>query len=253
MKRRDHCLTPVQNSNMNSFDVIEDDSISIYEILIALIQDSIISINIQRITMGTVFLIIAIMSSLLYRFRKRDHIIQSTTENGTKYSKKEIDIDAVIRSKILLNHRNIHAELYAVASKCYNVHCAIRCIELVNYCPHLMNVKREFTGFTPFHCACYYGHTCLVEYMLSKGANPGLKTKDGKNAICIAFYHFINNPSKKDFSCLDVLYQAGCNFDFDNGWYHYFLKIVRQTHNKRLMNWLLIYGQTPKVKNTETY
>ncbi|KAK2579843.1 hypothetical protein KPH14_007528 [Odynerus spinipes] len=142
-----------------------------------------------------------------------------------------------------ITHKEILLKLHDATDKCYMTVYALKCIQLVNYCPHLINIPHGLDGYTPFHRVCFHGNTCLIEYMLAKGANPFLTTYTGENAICIALYYFLKNPSNTDFTCLNILCEAGCHLDTPNVQYDIFIKAALNTNNKLLAEWILLHSK----------
>ncbi|XP_015188460.1 PREDICTED: uncharacterized protein LOC107072777 [Polistes dominula] len=160
-----------------------------------------------------------------------------------KYTLNQTIVDSMSHKKILL-------QLHEAADKCYMKAYALRCIYLISYCPHLINIPHGPKGYTPFHKVCFHGNTCLIEYMLAKGANPFLTTYTGENAICMALHFFLNNPNNNDFTCLNILCEIGCYLDMSNIHYDIFMNAALNNHNKLLAKWILLNSRTMKISRS---
>lgn len=51
-------------------------------------------------------------------------------------------------------------------------------------------------GNTPLHEAARWGHIEVIKFLISKGANPKLKSKDGSSALHIASQNAKNDTIK---------------------------------------------------------
>jgi ankyrin repeat protein len=45
---------------------------------------------------------------------------------------------------------------------------------------------KDWLGYTPLHWAVYFGYADLVELLVSKGADPNIKSDTGRHALEIA-------------------------------------------------------------------
>lgn len=66
--------------------------------------------------------------------------------------------------------------------------------ELYDFDKHLVD-SVDMNGLTPLHWAAGYGQNPTVEILLSSGADPNVRTKDGKTALMFAsskgFFHVV--------------------------------------------------------------
>ena len=86
------------------------------------------------------------------------------------------------------------------------------------------------------------------DWLFTIGADPFLTTITGENALCMAVYHFINDPTKNDFSCLEILLQTGCKFGLKNKWYDILLKMAFNSNHIKLAQWLIRHHKTSSNK-----
>ncbi|KAL2746671.1 hypothetical protein V1477_005041 [Vespula maculifrons] len=182
---------------------------------------------------------------VLFVIGKYYNIVKSIITPFEKSKQKYSSNQCILKQKSVetMSHKEILLKLYEAADKCYMKVYALRCIRLTNYCPYLINIPHGPDGYTPFHKVCFHGNTCLIEYMLAKGANPFLTTYTGENAICMALYFFLNHPNNNDFTCLDILCETGCHLDISNIHYDIFLKAALNNHNKLLTEWILVHNK----------
>ncbi|KOC60159.1 hypothetical protein WH47_08149, partial [Habropoda laboriosa] len=80
------------------------------------------------------------------------------------------------------------------------------------------------------------------------GADPFLTTITGENALCMAIYYFLGNPTENDFSCLDMLVKTGCGFGFEDKWYNILLEMTFSSNHTRLVHWLILHCKLPSYK-----
>ncbi|XP_076658136.1 uncharacterized protein LOC143362132 isoform X2 [Halictus rubicundus] len=160
--------------------------------------------------------VIAVTSYAFYRAHVVAHRYRRITRKTTHDSKDFQEIQnhnrSIVRQRSIISHKDMFRKLEYSANKCYDKVYALKCIDIVVYCPQLLNVKSPINGITPFHRVCYHGHTCLITFMLGKGADPSIATIAGENALCMAVYYFLNNPLQSDFSCLEILHETGLLF-----------------------------------------
>ncbi|XP_076621639.1 uncharacterized protein LOC143342043 [Colletes latitarsis] len=157
-----------------------------------------------------------------------------------------------IRDRSIISHKEMLNNLEYAADKCWDKFYALQCIDIVVYCPQLLNIKSPFTGLTPFHRICFQGHTCLIAFMLAKGADPFITTVKGENALCMAIYYFLNNPMQDDFSCLKILKSTGCNFGFKDQWYNILLQKAFTNNHIKLIQWLILHHEDPLHKTSRS-
>ncbi|XP_076279964.1 uncharacterized protein LOC143208904 isoform X2 [Lasioglossum baleicum] len=160
---------------------------------------------------------------------------------------------SVVRQRSIISHKYMFRKLDHAANQCYDKVYALKCIDITVYCPQLLNVKCPITGITPFHRICYNGHTCLITFMLGKGADPSIATVTGENALCMAVYYFLNNPLQDDFSCLELLHETGCRFGAKNKWYTSLLKMAVTNKNTKLFQWLILHQKAPLYNISRSY
>ncbi|XP_076248678.1 uncharacterized protein LOC143188355 [Calliopsis andreniformis] len=148
---------------------------------------------------------------------------------------------AFIRHRSIISHKEMLRNLEYAAEKCYDKFYALKCIDIIVYCPQLLNVQSPLNGVTPFHRICFHGGAHLVAFALAKGADPFITTITGENALCMAVYYFLNNPKEYDFSFLNTLKTSGCPFGLRNKWYNVLLKMAHHNNNIKLMQWLILH------------
>ncbi|XP_012272847.1 uncharacterized protein LOC105695655 [Orussus abietinus] len=222
-------------------------NVTIFDTLVKMTEESLKSMDTSGAAVCTVLLVIAVVTSMLLKLRKRyDPVIECCEGNDMK---RDFSIASMNKGDVILNHKKLLNDLQIASDRCHKTQYALKCIELVTYCPYLVNARCALNGLTPFQRVCYNGHTCLVEYMLAKGANPFQKTRAGEDALCVALHYYINNPRVKDLSCLDLLYQAGCRLDCNDKWFNVFLKKAMKTCNGHLIEWLLDHTQSKRLNN----
>ncbi|XP_012256947.2 uncharacterized protein LOC105686575 [Athalia rosae] len=216
------------------------------DLLLNTLKELLIHSNITYVALSTVFIIIVTLSSLIVLFKKkRDEVFSFPEEFLPEPVNHDIDVIHCNEGESkVLNYKQLLLQLHYVTSKCYDSCYASKCIRLVRDCPYLINVALEPGGLTPFQRVCYHSHTCLVEYMLAKGANPWLTTQAGENALCLAVYYHIKHPSNNDLSCLDVLFQSGCTLDPKSRCFEIILKRATKVCHKRLTEWILVHTNT---------
>ncbi|XP_006618977.1 uncharacterized protein LOC102672580 [Apis dorsata] len=134
------------------------------------------------------------------------------------------------------------------ADNCCKTFYALKCIDIIVHCPQLINVKCSSSGLTPFHRICLQGHKCLIAFMLAKGADPFLTTIKGENALCMAIYYILNNPTETDFSCLEMLAETGCGFGSKDKWYNNLLKMAFNNNHIQLVQWLILHYNVSSYK-----
>ncbi|KAI4501904.1 hypothetical protein M0802_003239 [Mischocyttarus mexicanus] len=208
--------------------------------------------DISKIQIAAVLLII-IISFYMYKCIKRKYntmklVVTSSKKSENKNSFNQCKMNQTIVNS--MNHRKILIQLYEAADKCYMKIYALRCIHLISYCPYLINIPHGPNGYTPFHKVCFHGNTCLIEYMLAKGANPFLTTYTGENAICMALHFFLNNPRNNDFTCLNILCEKGCCLDISDVHYDIFMNAALNNHNNLLAKWILYNSRTTKISRS---
>ncbi|CAK9803719.1 hypothetical protein ANTPLA_LOCUS3791 [Anthophora plagiata] len=153
-----------------------------------------------------------------------------------------------IRQQSIISHKEMLNTLEYAADKCYETFYALKCIDIVVHCPQLLNIKSPPNGLTPFHRICFQGKKSLITFMLAKGADPFLTTTTGENALCMAIYYFLDNPTENDFSCLDILVKTGCGFGFKDKWYNILLEMTFNSNHTRLVQWLILHYKHPSYK-----
>ncbi|KZC12118.1 hypothetical protein WN55_03199, partial [Dufourea novaeangliae] len=153
-----------------------------------------------------------------------------------------------IRNQSIISHKEMFHRLEYAADNCYDKTYALTCIDIIVYCPQLINVKSSLHGLTPFHRVCLHGHTCLITFMLGKGADASITAVTGENALCLAVHYFLNNPTKDDFSCLEILQNTGCGFGIKNRCYNVLLRMAVTNNHIKLMQWLILHKETPLNK-----
>ncbi|XP_008559532.1 uncharacterized protein LOC103579783 [Microplitis demolitor] len=158
---------------------------------------------------------------------------------SNKLSREKINIiaDGMAKGSVMLNHIKSLRALHIATERCYLRRNAKQCVEIVTYCPHLVNVKLGPGGLTPFHRICNHGHATLMSFMLSKGADPWLTTDSGENALCLAINWCIKHPTGS-LDCLYMLQRHGCSLDNTNKWFRIYLRAAMLTDHKKLVNWL---------------
>nr|XP_033328727.1 uncharacterized protein LOC117221680 [Megalopta genalis] len=200
--------------------------------------------------------VIAVTSYALHCTHARRHkrfAARKTTDNSKTSQEIKNYERSIIRERSVIRHNAMIRKLEYSADRCYDKVHALKCIDIVIYCPQLLNVKSPINGITPFHRVCYHGHTCLITFMLGKGADPLITTIAGENALCVAIYYYLNNPLKDDFSCLEILYETGCRFGVKNSWYDIFLKMAVTKNHTKLMQWLILHQQVPPCEISRSY
>ncbi|KAK3108342.1 hypothetical protein FSP39_005885, partial [Pinctada imbricata] len=78
-----------------------------------------------------------------------------------------------------------------------------------------VNYRMPSSGLTLFLCACLSGDRTLVTYMLKKGADVTLRTKNGDSPLYLATYGIVNS-GQPDLSLIIVLVKAGCAVNTQN-------------------------------------
>ncbi|XP_046623303.1 uncharacterized protein LOC124306516 isoform X1 [Neodiprion virginianus] len=214
-----------------------------YEVLFSTLEELLTNNDVTYISLWLVLFIVVLMSSLIILLkRKHDTVFSQPEVAPPELVNRYVDIiHSEDDSSKFINYKKLLAQLHHTASRCYDTCYASKCIRLVRDCPYLVNVSLEPSGLTPFQLVCYNGHTCLVEYMLAKGANPWLATQSGENALCLAVYHYLKHPESKDLSCLDVLFNSGCTLDPNSRCFKVILKMATQGCHKRLTEWILVH------------
>ncbi|KAH0561574.1 uncharacterized protein LOC123265646 [Cotesia glomerata] len=154
-------------------------------------------------------------------------------------SSEEIQVikDGMIKGNVTLNHIKKLRALHVATERCYLKKNAKQCIEILTYCPHLVNVKQGPEGLTPFHRICNHGHSVLMSFMLSKGADPFLTTNSGENALCLAISWCIKHPTG-GLACVEILQQHGCRLDNTNKWFRIYLHAASLAGHKNLVRWM---------------
>ncbi|XP_029039482.1 uncharacterized protein LOC114874408 isoform X1 [Osmia bicornis bicornis] len=193
---------------------------------------------------------IVVISYILYHFHERRHT-KFASESKEYFEKLQVIKNfnrSFTRCQSIISHKEMFNALEYAADKCSNKAYALKCIDIVVCCPQLLNIRSSVNGLTPFHRICFQGHTYLISFMLAKGADPFLTTITGENALCMAVYHFLNDPTKNDFSCLEILLQTGCEFGLKNKWYDILLKMAFNSNHIKLAQWLIRYHKTSSNK-----
>ncbi|XP_076675832.1 uncharacterized protein LOC143372992 [Andrena cerasifolii] len=184
---------------------------------------------------------IAVVSYMFYRVYERYY--KKSTCKRQEIGLQEIRNynRSVIRDRSIISHKEMFRNLEHAVDKCHDRFYALKCIDIVVYCPQLLNVKSLLDGLTPFHRVCLRGHTYLIAFMLAKGADPFIITVAGENALCMAIYYCLNNPMQNDFSCLEILQRTGCGFGLNDKWYNVLLQLAFNDNHTKLIEWLLLH------------
>ncbi|XP_078049646.1 uncharacterized protein LOC144476487 [Augochlora pura] len=202
--------------------------------------------------------VIAVTSCALYcthvtAYRHRRFAAREIKHNSKTLQEIKNYNRSIVRQRSIINHNELIRKLEYSAERCYDKVYAMKCIDIVVYCPQLLNVKSPINGLTPFHRVCFHGHTCLITFMLGKGADPFITTVAGENALCMAIYYYLNNPLNNDFSCLEILYKTGCKFGTKNSWYNNFLKMAVTNNHTKLIQWLILHQEVPVYEISRSY
>ncbi|XP_034951541.1 uncharacterized protein [Chelonus insularis] len=171
----------------------------------------------------------------------------SLTEQDQNYLNERISDD--MKTHVMMNHLKYLRELHAAAERCYIKKNAFKCIEIITYCPYLINTRHGIDGKTAFHRVCSHRHVYLMSFMLSKGADPWLKTSSNETALCIIIHASLKNPNESSSTkvCLELLQKYGCYIDFTNDWYQEYLKAAMITNNTTLVKWM--FNKAPTYSN----
>ncbi|XP_053971675.1 uncharacterized protein LOC128872722 isoform X1 [Hylaeus volcanicus] len=248
---------------------------SFYDILL---QHSMILIEaIPRLFKPTVVAgFVAVVSYTFYRIRacwykKFMHI---SKQNSMELQEIRNYKRSSIRHRSIISHKEMLNNLEYAADNCFEKLYALKCIDIVVYCPHLLNVKSPVNDLTPFHRICLQGHTCLITFMLAKGGDPFITTAIGENALCMAVYYCLNYPMQNDFSCLEILHNTGwvisnvqlciyssdivstlntkmfifftgCKFGFEDKWFDILLEMAFSSNHTKLMQWMILHHKDP--------
>ncbi|XP_003702134.2 uncharacterized protein LOC100882949 [Megachile rotundata] len=197
-----------------------------------------------------VVVVTGVISYTLYRFHEYHYkkFISASKQNFTQSQVIKNYNRSFARCQSIISHKEMLNALEYAANKCSEKVYALKCIDVVVCCPQLLNIRSPLNGLTPFHRICFQGHTYLIAFMLAKGADPFATTNRGENALCMAVYHLLNNPTKNDFSCLEMLLQTGCEFGLNNEWYSTLLKMAFNNNHTKLAQWLIEHHSTSSYK-----
>nr|AIE16097.1 sex determining protein Fem-1 like protein [Pinctada margaritifera] len=88
----------------------------------------------------------------------------------------------------------------------------IRLLEKYHYD---VNYKMPSSGLTLFLCACLSSDKALITYMLKKGADVTLRTRNGDSPLYLATYGIVNSR-QPDLSLITELVKAGCGVNTQN-------------------------------------
>ncbi|KAK3580577.1 hypothetical protein CHS0354_002671 [Potamilus streckersoni] len=88
-------------------------------------------------------------------------------------------------------------------------------MHLVEKLHYDVNFAMPSNGLTLFLCACLSGQRDLINYLLKKGADATLTTKEGDSALYLATFGVLNTP-RPNTGILEDLIKAGCCINTSN-------------------------------------
>ena len=109
------------------------------------------------------------------------------------------------------------------------------------YREHGINTKDPDFGLTPLHYACRAGHSDMVRYLLSLGANPSIAAPDGRTAL-----HFAAAYGNREI--LLMLLALGLDASCRDNYQCTPLDLARQNFNKNTIPTLESWGTLTKIQ-----
>ncbi|KAJ8986043.1 hypothetical protein NQ317_013928, partial [Molorchus minor] len=131
-------------------------------------------------------------------------------------------------------------------SKAIEENSFIKCVRLIEKYPQYIN-KYTDDGYTPFLIACANGHTQLVKFMIRKGANVTLKSRQNESPFYLATFFYIKHPHVKNATCIRELYYAGCDINEPNDKGFTPIQMAAMFGHTGLAKWLLLKNASTNV------
>ncbi|XP_069684027.1 ankyrin-2-like [Periplaneta americana] len=159
------------------------------------------------------------------------------SEENTKQHKETYDLEHV--------NVSIISDIHYAATRLHQKYYEDRCISLLQKCPEAVNHPKPPLMFTPFLRACWCGNARVIEYMLKIGADITVSTKEGDSPMFLAVYSVTKKPQAYDPTCINLLYQAGCDINKPKIHGYTPLHMAAKAGNEDLVRWLLAHGANP--------
>ncbi|XP_076328121.1 ankyrin repeat domain-containing protein 22-like isoform X3 [Tachypleus tridentatus] len=145
------------------------------------------------------------------------------------------------------DRQTIHHSVFDLAKTAYLPGHSERCMEVIETCKYNVNWPEERTGLTLFLCACISGEKRLVNFMLERGAEVELTTKDcSDSALYLATYGYLNSKTP-DLMLISSLLEAGCDVNQQNKTGFTALHQSASKGNILLTDFLLKNGADPDI------
>jgi len=153
------------------------------------------------------------------------------------------------------DHLAVKTKLFSVINQAYNLaktaygdgHCE-QLIALIEQ--HTLDINISHCTGEPalFLCACLSGERGIIEYMLQKGGDPNLLTREGDSCLYLATYGILNSKDP-DTDVLQDLKNAGANVNAQNRRGYTPLHRAACKGNVKVIKALLKLGADPYITN----
>ncbi|XP_022257907.1 serine/threonine-protein phosphatase 6 regulatory ankyrin repeat subunit C-like isoform X2 [Limulus polyphemus] len=132
---------------------------------------------------------------------------------GNSFSNAEV---STIKKRKKEDRQPIHHSVFDLAKTAYLPGHSERCMEVIKTCNYDVDWPEERTGLTLFLCACISGNKSLVNFMLERGAEVKVTTKDClDSALYLATYGYLNSKNP-ELTLISSLLEAGCDVNQQN-------------------------------------
>ncbi|KAL3831623.1 hypothetical protein ACJMK2_023356 [Sinanodonta woodiana] len=119
-------------------------------------------------------------------------------------------------------------------------------MHLVEKLHYDVNFAMPSNGLTLFLCSCLSGKRDLINFLLKKGADATLTTKEGDSALYLATFGVLNSP-RPDTRVLEDLIKAGCCINTSNLRGYTPLHRAASKGDLSVIRTLLRYGADPYI------